>query len=119
MDVSESFGEATFTTRPEAISTPFLAQPGTSSEGQTWLVMLYQNADDKILEQDIYVDLNAVGVWLHQRGSPGYAGATGAPREIIPRSGDTFTVLEKWLDLDEQGRVVQQAQLSVLLDGCR
>jgi hypothetical protein len=29
-----------------------------SSEGQTWLVMLYQDADDKILEQDIYVDLN-------------------------------------------------------------
>ena len=25
---------------------------------QTWLVMLYQDADDKILEQDIYVDLN-------------------------------------------------------------
>lgn len=30
----------------------------TSAEGQTWLVMLYQDADDKILEQDIYVDLN-------------------------------------------------------------
>ena len=26
--------------------------------GQRWLVMLYQDADDKILEQDIYVDLN-------------------------------------------------------------
>ena len=32
--------------------------PSTSSDGQTWLVMLYQDADDKILEQDIYVDLN-------------------------------------------------------------
>ncbi len=29
-----------------------------STKGQTWLVMLYQDADDKILEQDIYVDLN-------------------------------------------------------------
>ncbi|MEA3377572.1 MAG: hypothetical protein U9R72_15405 [Chloroflexota bacterium] len=37
-------------------------------------------------------------------------GATGAPREIIPQSGDTFTGLEKWLDLDEQGRVVQVAR---------
>ncbi len=29
-----------------------------AGEGQNWLVMLYQDADDKILEQDIYVDLN-------------------------------------------------------------
>ena len=34
------------------------APPSTSGKGQTWLVMLYQDADDKILEQDIYVDLN-------------------------------------------------------------
>ena len=32
--------------------------PESSEEGQTWLVMLYQDADDKILEQDIYLDLN-------------------------------------------------------------
>ena len=32
--------------------------PPASTEGQTWLVMLYQDADDKILEQDIYLDLN-------------------------------------------------------------
>ena len=29
-----------------------------AGEGATWLVMLYQDADDKILEQDIYLDLN-------------------------------------------------------------
>ncbi len=35
------------------------AQPGApAAPGQTWTVMLYQDADDKILEQDIYVDLN-------------------------------------------------------------
>ena len=34
---------------------------------------------------------------------------TGAPREIIPQSGDTFTILEQWLDLDGQGRVVETA----------
>jgi hypothetical protein len=33
-------------------------QPPASGDGQTWTVMLYQDADDKILEQDIYVDLN-------------------------------------------------------------
>ena len=35
-----------------------LAIADTSGEGDTWLVMLYQDADDKVLEQDIYVDLN-------------------------------------------------------------
>jgi len=31
----------------------------------------------------------------------------GAPREIIPQPGDTFTLLEKWMDLDDQGNVVR------------
>jgi hypothetical protein len=35
---------------------------------------------------------------------------TGAPREIIPQSGDQFTILEKWFDLDSAGKVRQQAQ---------
>ena len=35
-----------------------LPQPGTYASDDTWLVMLYQDADDKILEQDIFVDLN-------------------------------------------------------------
>jgi len=30
---------------------------------------------------------------------------TGAPREIVPQYGDTFTLLDKWLQLDEQGNV--------------
>ena len=37
-------------------------------------------------------------------------GGTGAPREIIPQPGDTFTVLEKWMDLDQQGQVVEVVQ---------
>lgn len=52
-DLSESLVDVSPTT-PSGSFTP----PSTSSEGQTWLVMLYQDADDKILEQDIYVDLN-------------------------------------------------------------
>lgn len=32
-------------------------------------------------------------------------GDTGAPHEIIPQSGDTFTILEKWLQLDSSGKV--------------
>jgi len=35
---------------------------------------------------------------------------TGAPREIIPNAGDTFTVLEKWLDLDQNGRITKTAR---------
>lgn len=32
-------------------------------------------------------------------------GDTGAPREITPQYGDTFTLLEKWLTLDTDGNV--------------
>jgi len=34
-------------------------------------------------------------------------GSTGAPREIIPRTGDSFTILQQWMDLDAQGNVVE------------
>jgi hypothetical protein len=34
--------------------------PAGASSGETWLVMLYQDADDQILERDIYIDLNEV-----------------------------------------------------------
>lgn len=32
----------------------------------------------------------------------------GSPREITPATGDTFTILEQWMDLDENGRVVAE-----------
>jgi hypothetical protein len=35
---------------------------------------------------------------------------SGAPREIVPQAGDSFTVLEKWLDLDQSGKVVKTTQ---------
>ncbi len=44
------------TRRPQATLPPGLSA-GTAG-GDTWTVMLYQDADDKILEQDIYIDLN-------------------------------------------------------------
>ena len=34
-------------------------------------------------------------------------GGTGAPREIIPQTGDQFTVLEHWLDVDPSGGGIQ------------
>ncbi|RIK23966.1 MAG: hypothetical protein DCC51_01785 [Anaerolineae bacterium] len=34
------------------------AAASTVTEGQTWTIMLYQDADDKVLEQDIFIDFN-------------------------------------------------------------
>ena len=46
-------------TRPPAPTQPALEPPAPSSaKGDIWLVMLYQDADDKILEKDIDIDLN-------------------------------------------------------------
>lgn len=44
--------------RPTATPKPFKPAASGSTGGQKWLVMLYQDADDQILEKDIYVDLN-------------------------------------------------------------
>ena len=48
--------------QPMVTNTPQAPKPtkpaGATTPGQTWTVMLYQDADDKILEQDIYMDLN-------------------------------------------------------------
>lgn len=46
------------TPRPRAAPRPTVAGQTAPGEGQKWLVMLYQDADDKILEQDIFVDIN-------------------------------------------------------------
>ena len=37
---------------------PFTPPASVSGDASSWLVMLYQDADDKVLEQDIYLDLN-------------------------------------------------------------
>lgn len=39
-------------------------------------------------------------------GFTGTDGPNGAPREITPSPGDTFTILDQWMDLDSQGNVV-------------
>ncbi len=41
-----------------ASALPAAAAPVTQAEEAEWLVMLYQNADDEVLEQDIFTDLN-------------------------------------------------------------
>ena len=41
-----------------ATRTPRPSPPPSSGDGPTWLVMNYQDADDQVLEQDIFIDLN-------------------------------------------------------------
>jgi hypothetical protein len=43
-------------------------------------------------------------VFSYQAGN-----ATGAPWEIVPVAGDTFTVNEQWLDMDAEGNVISTA----------
>jgi hypothetical protein len=42
----------------EATRTPRPSPPPSSGSGKSWLVMNYQDADDQVLEQDIFIDLN-------------------------------------------------------------
>ncbi|MCP4426182.1 MAG: hypothetical protein GY803_16955, partial [Chloroflexi bacterium] len=55
---SSDFAEPTADTSSFSTSSEEFIPPPASKEGQTWLIMLYQDADDKILEKDIYLDLN-------------------------------------------------------------
>ena len=88
------------TDTPVAPAEPFVP-PSTSREGGTWLVMLYQDADDKILEQDIYVDLNeaerigsndrvhvVVQVDRYRGGYQGDGNWTTARRFYLTQDGD-------------------------------
>ncbi len=45
---------------PQPTSIQNFTPPPVSNNGETWLVMLYQDADDQVLEQDIFLDLNEV-----------------------------------------------------------
>lgn len=52
---------ATPASRPPTASPPPATRqpvPGVAATGQKWLVMLYQDAKDRVLDQDIFTDLN-------------------------------------------------------------
>lgn len=34
--------------------------------------------------------------------------AVGGVREVVPQPGDQFTVLERWLDLDDEGNIIEE-----------
>ncbi len=56
---SEVASQPTTATIKRSTSTPRPASGSSvGTANQSWTVMLYQDADDKVLEQDIYIDLN-------------------------------------------------------------
>lgn len=108
-----------------ATSTPFtIATPrpttspiaaATAAPGEKWLVMLYQDADDKVLEQDIYLDLNeaeragssdavqiVAQIDRYQGSFSGDGNWTSAKRFYVTRDDDLNTVRSQELaDLGE------------------
>lgn len=103
---------------------PTLSASGPSD--QTWTVMLYQDADDKILEEDIFLDLNEaerIGssdnvqiVAQLDRFSGGFAGDgnwSGTHRYYITRDDDLQTISSELVeDLGE----VNMADSQTLVD---
>jgi hypothetical protein len=101
---------------PQPTATPRPTRPAAASSGdQTWLVMLYMDADDEILEQDIFVDLNEaerVGssdrvhivaqVDRYRGGFSGGGNWTSTKRFYVTRGGDLDRIeSEEVADLGE------------------
>jgi hypothetical protein len=100
-------------TAPAAVKTQ--APQPAAGQGSKWLVMLYQDADDKVLEQDIYFDLNEaerVGstdqvqivaqLDRYRMGFQGGGDWSGARRFYVTQDDDLTTVHSKQLaDLGE------------------
>ncbi len=110
-DSSGVVSDAPPPTSSQLIDTPIVATaepfvpPSTLAEGQTWLVMLYQDADDKILEKDICVDLNeaerigssdrvhvVAQVDRYRAGYQGDGNWTSARRFYVTQDSDLQTV---------------------------
>ena len=93
----------------ETIVTHFTPQTyGASFEDATYTVDgIYTYGDG---EQRVARLLFRDGV-LQQVYGFNNADGTGGPREIVPQAGDTFTVFERWLDLDSSGNVSEVVTL--------
>ncbi|WP_420644156.1 clostripain-related cysteine peptidase [Candidatus Leptofilum sp.] len=111
---------------PPANNDPLPTLSSTGASDQTWTIMLYQDADDKILEQDIFLDLNEaerVGssdnvqiVAQLDRFNGGFAGDgnwTSARRYYITRDNDLQAINS---DLIEDLGEVNMADPQTLVD---
>jgi hypothetical protein len=75
---------------------------GATFEQATYIVSgIYKYADGEQRSAQLYFRNGA----LHQIFGFTNENRTGAPREIIPQSGDTFTIQEQWMDLGQNGAV--------------
>lgn len=73
----------------------------SDQEGEYDVRGIYTFADSG---QERYAILKFNGL-LEYKGMLAFTGAegTGAPRALTPQAGDTFTILEQWYQLDEEG----------------
>lgn len=113
-------------TRSSSIAGGALGSNANTAGGETWTIMLYQDADDKVLERDIYVDLNEaerVGssdqvhivaqIDRYQGGYQGDGNWTSAKRFYVTRDDDLERIGSKELaDLGE----VNMADAATLVD---
>jgi hypothetical protein len=95
---------------------PSIAKPATTGEPGTWLVMMYEDADDEILEEDMVFDMNEaelIGstdqvtiVAQMDRFAGGYDGdgnVTSTKRYLLTQDDDLYTINSK--ELDDLGEV--------------
>ncbi|MBN1152535.1 MAG: hypothetical protein JXA58_04925 [Dehalococcoidia bacterium] len=102
---SVSGGQLSGVTPASDFTTHYPATATEGTAGQTWLVMLYQDADDNVLEKDIYLDLNeaekagssdrvtvVAQIDRYQGGFSGDGNWTGAKRFVVVADDDLTRV---------------------------
>ncbi|MBN2004060.1 MAG: hypothetical protein JXA21_11960 [Anaerolineae bacterium] len=75
---------------------------GVTAEEDTYIVYGVYTFVESGNERDAFIRFGGDGVMQSVFGFTGENG-DGAPREITPQSGDTFTILEEWYEFDETG----------------
>jgi len=96
------------TTTALALFTP-LTYGASASNAIYTLNGIYTFADsgDQRFAKLIFMDSRLIQVYAYQGQDD-----TGAPAEITPSEGDTFTILQSWMDLDESGNVAGVADVA-------
>jgi len=75
---------------------------GVTDEDDTYIVYGVYTFAESGNERDAFIRFGGDGVMQSVFGFTGENG-DGAPREITPQTGDTFTILEEWYEFDETG----------------
>lgn len=101
---------------PTSQPTDPTAEPVAEGEPGTWLIMMYQNADDEVLEQDIVIDVNEaeivgstdqvkIVVQLDRfvGGYDGHGDVTSTKRYLLTQDDDLDTINSE--ELEDLGEV--------------